>query len=154
MGHALGLGAITAFKCGNLCHQGVTDVYECGKANTEYYKIFGDTKLLHLSSATGTCDHWTENSFPSNYQSELMTPYFDPDKRNPLTAVSIASLADLGYEVNIDGADLWYPDEFFEDHKFKQLRVEGGKTAPKGRVIELNEQNMIRFKPIPLPKKY
>ena len=36
-----------------------------------------------------------------------MTPYFESGKYQPITRVSIAALADLGYSVNMDAADRW-----------------------------------------------
>lgn len=52
-----------------------------------------------------------EASFNSSKSSELMTPYFESGKYQPISRVTLASLADLGYEVNMDGADPWLPDK-------------------------------------------
>jgi hypothetical protein len=49
----------------------------------------------------GTADsHWRESVFGN----ELMTGFIDPGE-NPLSRVTLASLVDLGYNVNVGGAD-------------------------------------------------
>lgn len=45
--------------------------------------------------------HWRQSVF----QTELMTGWIEPDFPNPLSAMSLASLADLGYEVDLSGAE-------------------------------------------------
>ncbi len=45
--------------------------------------------------------HWRE----LDLDDELMTGYVDPGSENPLSHASIASLADLGYEVDVSQAD-------------------------------------------------
>mmetsp|Transcript_200 Transcript_200/g.282 ORF Transcript_200/g.282 Transcript_200/m.282 type:complete len:191 (-) Transcript_200:74-646(-) len=147
LAHALGFGASTQFVCGYLCHMNITDLYGCGKANTEYMDIFDlDEPTLRLSSATGTCDHWTEDSFESKYQSELLTPFFNADKRNPLTAVSIAAMADMGYKVDMKAADPWYEDKYFEEKGLAQ-HYQNSTTPMKknSMVLELSSQNMLRL---------
>ena len=46
-----------------------------------------------------------EKSFASNDSSEIMTPYFEENKYQPFSRVSVAALADLGYEVDMSAAD-------------------------------------------------
>jgi len=53
------------------------------------------------TGGTGTADaHWRESVFGN----ELMTGFVDAST-NPLSRVSVASMADLGYTVNLAGAD-------------------------------------------------
>ena len=47
----------------------------------------------------------TEESFKTVGSSELMTPLFESQKYQPLSRVSLASLEDLGYVVNMSAAD-------------------------------------------------
>lgn len=47
------------------------------------------------------CGHWDEGTFGS----ELMTGYLDPGATNPLSALSVRSLEDLGYAVDPTAAD-------------------------------------------------
>jgi hypothetical protein len=50
----------------------------------------------------GTLDgHWRE----STMDDELMTGFLDGGRPNPLSAITVASLADLGYVVNTGAAD-------------------------------------------------
>ena len=52
----------------------------------------------------GTQDsHWRESVFVA----ELMTGFIDAGVANPLSLLTIASLADLGLAVNPDGADVY-----------------------------------------------
>ena len=134
--HEMCVGSMNTLKCGNLCNQNVTDMYKCGKAKTKFYYLFDETEALHLSSATGTCGHWTENSFKSKYKSKLMTSYFDPNKRNPLSTVSVAFLTNLGYEVNINAADPWLINKV-EEQEYGQLNEEGETYFSTGKVIKL-----------------
>ena len=46
------------------------------------------------------CGHWREAVFGN----ELMTGFLDTGS-NPISRLTIASLADLGYEVNLEAAD-------------------------------------------------
>lgn len=50
-----------------------------------------------------------------------MTPYFESGKYQPISRVTLASLADLGYEVNMNRADPWLPDEINNSTVVRQL---------------------------------
>lgn len=105
MGHALGIGSLWSnFRCGLSCPNG-NQTYQCQKAQWEYQQIMRNDRSLLLEA--GKCSHWAESSFNSSTSSELMTPYFESGKFQPITRVSLAALADLGYEVNMDAADPW-----------------------------------------------
>ncbi|HHK42138.1 MAG TPA: peptidase, partial [Planctomycetaceae bacterium] len=55
----------------------------------------------------GTRDgHWRESIFGN----ELMTGYVGPGRSLPLSTVTIASLSDLGYEVEFGSADAFVLD--------------------------------------------
>jgi hypothetical protein len=58
------------------------------------------------SAGTGTgLSHWSEVTFDT----ELMTGWVEPaPTENPLSAMSLASLADLGYEVDLGGAETYF----------------------------------------------
>ena len=67
---------------------------------------------MSLSHSTNTSTFYlnannTEDSFLSSSSSELMTPVFEQGKYQPLSKVSVAALADLGYKVNMNAADPW-----------------------------------------------
>ena len=104
MGHVLGIGSIWTDK-GVLVGAGTANPRFIGsKADKEW------TKLSHLAGKTlpvenrngpGTADsHWRENVFGS----ELMTGFISGSTQ-PLSRMTIASLADLGYKVSFTSAD-------------------------------------------------
>jgi hypothetical protein len=73
----------------------------------------------------GTRDsHWRESVFDT----ELMTGFIEVSGPNPLSAITAASLRDLGYEVNDGAAD-----------PFSLLRTDAAVARAPGRRIELVE---------------
>ena len=105
MGHVLGVGTFWKnYKCGMECENG-NRVYSCTNAVEEYKKLMNTSAILLLQNET--CSHWSESAFASPDSSELMTPYFEAYKYQPITKVSLGALKDLGYSVNMDAADLW-----------------------------------------------
>jgi len=104
MGHVLGLGTYLSFQCGTNCENG-DDSYTCPTASKEYRDIFGANTSIELD--LNSCGHWSEGSFQNRAKSELMTPFFEDGKYQPLSRVSIGALADLGYNVDLDAADPW-----------------------------------------------
>jgi hypothetical protein len=114
MGHVIGFGTLWKLKGGFLSGEGALG--ECGNAPT-YIKSNAKTQYAALGgsgdvpvegsadgSGPGSCDsHWRESVFGT----ELMTPSIDTDSpaANPLSRLSIAALADLGYQVNLNAAD-------------------------------------------------
>lgn len=54
------------------------------------------------TGGTGTANgHWREVTF----ENELMTGYLNADRENPLSIMTVLSLKDLGYSVNIEAAE-------------------------------------------------
>ncbi len=111
MGHVIGIGTLWKQKnllqgagaegaCGN------TPVYTGTNAKAEYAAL-GRSGNIPVEGAAdgsgpGTCDsHWRESTFGP----ELMTGYLDSGVANPLSRMSIASLKDLGYAVDLSKAD-------------------------------------------------
>jgi len=107
MGHVLGLFTLPNETCSQTCPN-----YSCPAAKREYDNLNLDSPLLLESEI---CAHWAESSFHTSTSSELMTPYFEKDKYQPLTRVTAGALQDLGYEVNFNAADT------FENHKSRSL---------------------------------
>lgn len=105
MGHVLGIGTIWQ-SLGLLTGMGATNPRFVGaRATAEYNALFRTTgagvPVEGLPSEVGTRDaHWRESIFGN----ELMTPYIS-GRPNPLSRVTVASLADLGYAVNLNAAD-------------------------------------------------
>lgn len=115
MGHVIGFGTLWKIKGGFLSGEGPSG--GCGNAPTyikpnakvEYAALGGGSGDLPVEgsadgSGPGSCDsHWRESRFGT----ELMTPSIDTDSSaaNPLSRMSVAALADLGYQVNLTAAD-------------------------------------------------
>ncbi|MFN8051360.1 MAG: leishmanolysin-related zinc metalloendopeptidase [Acidimicrobiales bacterium] len=101
MGHVLGFG--TVWSSPTLTGAGTADPEFTGQvADGAWQAIGGGTSIpVENSGGPGTADsHWRESVF----NAELMTGYIDVGS-NPMSAVTIGSLADLGYGVNLAAAD-------------------------------------------------
>lgn len=98
--HVLGFGTLWEMK-GLLRGIETSDPVFIGhNAMREYGKILGLSYPLPIpienSGYKGTkYDHWSEKIF----QNELMTGYLDND-HNPVSIITLASLQDLGYQIN------------------------------------------------------
>lgn len=108
MGHVLGLGTIWQkkhlLKSGNLLNPSFTGPL----ATAEYNNIFGVNKsgvpVEGITAGPGTAfGHWRESIFDN----ELMTGYLNQGESNPLSRITVASMADLGYQVDISKADVY-----------------------------------------------
>jgi hypothetical protein len=109
MGHLLGIGTIWQ-ALGLLRGAGTTNPRFLGaRATAEYNAIFGTSgtsvPVEGRPSGLGSRDsHWRESVFGN----ELMSPYISGTP-NPISRVTVASLADLGYTVNMNAADPYIP---------------------------------------------
>jgi hypothetical protein len=125
MGHVLGVGTIWQSR-GLLTGAGTADPRFIGaRAVAEYNAMFGTSAtgvpVEGTPAAEGTRDgHWRESVFGN----ELMTGYIAA-ANNPLSRLTVASLADLGYTVNMAAADPYTPTGA------AALRT-SGSTAPGG----------------------
>lgn len=110
MAHVLGYGTIWTARnllAGSVASGG-TDPHFTGSRATMEFNAAGGTDYsaglkvpVENTGGLGTEDaHWRESVFAN----ELMTGFVDQGV-NPLSRVSIASMADLGYTVNLLGAD-------------------------------------------------
>jgi hypothetical protein len=109
MGHVLGYGTIW-LDLGLLADpslDGGTDPHFTGAQATIAFDAvggagYGGLKVpVESTGGKGTADsHWRESVFGD----ELMTGFLDPGA-NPLSRVTLASFTDMGYTVNLAGAD-------------------------------------------------
>jgi hypothetical protein len=109
MGHVLGFGTIWS-DLGLLANpslQGGTDPHFTGAKATIAFDAVGGAGYSGLkvpvekTGGAGTADsHWRESVFAN----ELMTGFVDAGV-NPLSRVTVASFGDMGYTVNLAGAD-------------------------------------------------
>ncbi|QKV72689.1 leishmanolysin-related zinc metalloendopeptidase [Amycolatopsis sp. Hca4] len=107
MGHVLGIGSLWGAK-GLLVGKGTSDPSFAGPAAVaEYQKLRGAGEGVRVpvedTGGPGTRDvHWRERVFGT----ELMTGFVGR-AANPLSRLTVASLADLGYQVDVDAADAY-----------------------------------------------
>ena len=105
MGHVLGIGSMWAIE-GLLQGAGTSNpVFTGPRAMAEYAALLGvntPTPVpIENTGGPGTQDvHWRESVFGN----EILTGWIDSGT-NPISRVTIASLADHGYEVNMGAAD-------------------------------------------------
>jgi hypothetical protein len=114
MGHVLGFGTIWTYPeldllaDASLPPTNGTDPHFTGAQALSAFNAVGGSNYnasakvpVENTGGTGTADaHWRESVFGS----ELMTGFIEASD-SPLSRVSVASMADLGYAVNLAGAD-------------------------------------------------
>lgn len=110
MGHVLGYGTIWTdlHLLADPSQSGGTDPHFTGAQALAAFNQVGGANYtasakvpVENTGGEGTADaHWRESVFGD----ELMTGFVDPGV-DPLSRVSVASMADLGYTVNLQGAD-------------------------------------------------
>jgi len=104
MGHVIGIGTVWSRK-GLLAGAGTNNPTFTGKAaKKEYGTLRGSAAApvpVENTGGAGTADsHWRETVFAN----ELMTGFVGK-AGNPLSRLTIASLQDLGYEVDLSAAE-------------------------------------------------
>ena len=109
MGHVLGIGTIWN-NLGLLEGAGTDDPFFTGAAALQAFEVVGGASYtgnpvpVANTGGAGTRDaHWRESVFAT----ELMTGFINLGVANPLSIVSIASLEDLGYVVDLGAADAY-----------------------------------------------
>jgi hypothetical protein len=110
IGHVLGIGTLWSLK-GLLTGAGGTNPRYIGARGTaEYNAIFGargNSVPVEDTGDAGTRDaHWRD----SVLDNELMTGYAEaPNVRALLSRITVGALADLGYAINMNAADVYFP---------------------------------------------
>lgn len=108
--HVLGFGTIWG-DLGLISGEGTRNPRFLGKAATKAYNTLfrttGTSVPLESTGGDGTADgHWPESTFAE----ELMTGYDEGrNVEEPLSAITVGALADMGYTVNSKAADTWNP---------------------------------------------
>ena len=107
MGHVIGIGTIWNLL-GLLQGQGsVNPLFTGENAQAEYAKLLEQIGRENVpvegnNAGPGTADaHWQDSTFGS----ELMTGYINRGVKNAISRLTVASLKDMGYQVNMDAAD-------------------------------------------------
>lgn len=107
IGHVLGIGTLWNYGRSLLAGAGGSDPRYFGPRGVAEWAALGGTGGVPVenSGGPGTQDaHWREVTFGN----EVMTGYVDYGV-DPLSAMTVASLADLGYQVDITQADSYSP---------------------------------------------
>jgi hypothetical protein len=99
---------------------GPNPVYTGGRGVAEYSTLgaSGNVPVESLGGPGTRDSHWRETTFGS----ELLTGFVNPGF-NPVSRMTIASLADLGYQVTLDTADSY--------------SLPGGMTSLRSAAVEL-----------------
>jgi hypothetical protein len=109
MGHVLGFGPMWKYRdlLADPVEAGGTDPHFTGRRAVAAFNGAGGSRYtgakvpVENGFGPGTNDsHWRESVFGN----EVMTGFID-DGANPLSAITVASLADIGYAVDLSGAD-------------------------------------------------
>jgi len=105
--HVIGFGTIWQLT-GNLTGAGTADPQFTGaSATAEYNAIFNNTDPsvpVENTGGPGTADgHFRETVLDN----ELMTGFLNSGRPNPLSRITIGSLADIGYQVDLTQADAY-----------------------------------------------
>ena len=110
MGHIIGVGTLwePAGLLADPADNGGTDPHFTGTAAINAFDGNGGSAYtggkvpVEDTGGAGTRDgHWRE----SILNTELMTGFLDAQQLNPLSRITVASLEDVGYTVNLDAAD-------------------------------------------------
>jgi len=109
MGHVLGIGTLWGSLLAPNCGSGEVDPYFNGPLAIAAFDAAGGTGYLgnkvpvEDTGGAGTeCSHWRE----SVHGNELMTGWI-ASATNPLSAITVESLADMGYSVDPTSADAY-----------------------------------------------
>jgi hypothetical protein len=141
MGHVLGIGTIWTNK-GLLKGSGTQNPTFVGRGAMKEYGTLKGVRATAVpvenSGGVGTRDsHWREVIF----KSELMTGFIS-DGRNPISRLTVASLQDVGYTVDLTKAEAYALPNLM-------MLAEAGTLTPLSRRIE--EGIMLPSIPVVLP---
>lgn len=130
MGHVLGFGTVWDFPL--LSAAGTSNPVFTGLAAKGAWQAIGGNGSVPVenSGGPGTADsHWRESTF----NGELMTGYIDAGA-NPLSAVTIAALSDMGYGVDLGAADPYGLPGLLAGPPALGRQIDIDPVVPKGAV--------------------
>ena len=120
LGHVLGIGTIWD-RLGLLHESAGNDPLFLGATALDAYTSMGGRAMVPVENEGGDgtrLGHWRESVF----RTELMTGWLSSGS-NPMSRMTIASLRDLGYRVNMDAADAYA----LPTRSGVTARIEGGR---------------------------
>ena len=143
MGHVLGIGSL--WEDLDLLRGSSSNRYFTGPLSVQAFNNAGGRNYNGAKVPTESdSSHWRESVFGN----ELMTPTHSYDS-NPLSAITIQSLADLGYRVDVSQADRYsLPDPISgklvgsQNHDWGDCSLKGPiyVSDEKGRIIHIIEK--------------
>ena len=143
MGHVLGIGTVWRRKRLLKGEGGRNPVFVGRAALREYQTLRGGAKVkgvpVEATGGAGTRDsHWRESIFAN----ELMSGFVE-SKGNPLSRMTVASLEDMGYRVNLEAAEPYaLPDMF--------AMAERGELVP--HIAPINRGRVLPVIPTVMPE--
>jgi hypothetical protein len=137
MGHVLGVGTLWAER-GLLARTPYGPTFQGPRAMAEYARLCGSDAPravpLERDGGAGTAAlHWMEARFGA----ELMSGWVH-GADNPLSALTLASVADLGYTVRMDAADPYTlppPAPHVQPHRTPNCPHARGTLRPASRIL-------------------
>lgn len=130
MGHVLGFGTVWAGR--GLVGAGTSDPTFTGATAVGAWQAIGGSGAVPVEQlgGAGTADsHWRESVF----NGELMTGWIDHNN-NPMSAVTIAAFADLGYGVDLGAADPYGTPALRSGAPAPEREITTELILPKGSV--------------------
>lgn len=134
--HVIGIGTIWDLT-GNLTGAGGPDPQFTGAmATAEYNTIFGINAAsvpVENQGGPGTADgHFRESVFDN----ELMTGFLNSGEPNPLSRITVGSLADIGYQVDLNQADMYTaPSLRANSSSSPKLRMIAAMAADESMIV-------------------
>ena len=130
MGHVLGFGTVWSGR--GLIGAGTSDPTFTGATAVGAWQAIGGSGAVPVEQlgGGGTADsHWRESVF----NGELMTGWIDHNN-NPMSAVTIAAFADLGYGVDLGAADPYGTPALRSGAPAPEREITTELILPKGSV--------------------
>jgi Leishmanolysin len=151
LGHVFGIGtlwetnpqlgnpALIDFSPANGCSSGTFSTLPSytGSKASEQYDILGGSGNIPVEEEGGEgtqCGHWNEQTFDN----ELMTGFLNADRDNPLSAMSVASLEDLGYEVDLSRAEDYNLPSLLLPSAQTNVRTDWETVLPPKIVVDID----------------
>jgi len=134
MGHVLGLGASTPWE-NTLVDKGGADPYWPGTEALIQYGLAGGASTNKVpvanTGSTGTRDaHWRE----AHMGRELMTGFINTNKVNPLSAITLGAMKDMGYVLDLTKADAYTVSAFLRSGSDRLFELREVPMPPPQRV--------------------
>ena len=142
MGHTLGVGTVWDLKGLISSTHNHKPRFTGANAEAAYKALFGAADTtgyvpVQGEGGDGTANaHWSESIF----KEELMTGYAEESGPMPISTITVAQFADLGYTVNMNAADDWNP---VRHRTVKTTAIDLGAKAAEQRITVAAAQKQV-----------